>query len=175
QAIHVEASGLPRLADVLVAEPGYEAALAAALGPLADAFVAADSSEAARAGAAADSQITVMYPYASAQAEGGSLMEHVHTDPAHGLIARCLLGRVVVGRDVTLEGVFRSPGMVRAGKDARAEVAARRAALRLRIAELTPVAEQASVAARRSREAERRLVDLRAQAVEAGRIEDTRR
>ncbi len=174
-ALHIEASGLPRLADVLVPDSGYEAALAAVLGPLADAFVAGDSTEAAAAAASADAQTTVLYPYASATAEPGSLLEFVHTDHAHELIARVMLGRIVVGRDVSVEGVFRSPGLVRAGHDARAEMAARRTTLRRRIDELAPVAEQSTAAAAASREAERGLAELRAHAVEAGRIDETRR
>ena len=174
-AIHDEGAGLPRLRDVLTAEPGYELALFAALGPLADAFVASDSSHAAELAAGADSQATVLYPYATPQEEPGSLMEHVHTDFAHGLIARTLLGRVVVGRDVTMEGVYRAPGLVRAGRDVRAEVAARRTELRERIAELAPVAAAADESTARARDAERRLSELRGSAVEAARIDETRR
>jgi chromosome segregation protein len=175
EAIHADASGLPRLRDVITADPGYELALSAALGPLADAFVAEDSSHAAGIVGAADAQATALYPYASAEAEPGSLMEHVHTDLHHGLIARVLLGRVVVGRDVTLDGVYRAPGLVRAGKDARAEMAARRRELKARIAELAPEAEMMDELSARSREAQRMLADLRANAVDAARLDETRR
>ena len=174
-AIHVEGAGLPRLRDVLTAEPGYELALSAALGPLADAFVTSDSSHAAEIAAGADAQATVLYPYAAPQEEPGSLMEHVHTDLAHGLIARTLLGRIVIGRDVTLDGVFRAPGLVRAGRDARAEVVARQAELKERVAALMPIAATADAAAGQARAADRALAELRAQAVEAGRIAETRR
>jgi chromosome segregation protein len=175
EAIHLDGAGMPRLRDVLTAEPGYELALSAALGPLADAFVAADSTHAAEMASGAEAQATVLFPYASQQEEPGSLIEHVHTDLAHGLIARTLLGRIVVGRDVTLDGVYRAPGLVRAGRDARAEIAARRTALKERIGQLTPVAATADEATAQAREAERRLSQLRANAVEGARIDETRR
>ncbi|MGH7123587.1 MAG: AAA family ATPase, partial [Stellaceae bacterium] len=65
--------------------------------------------------------------------------------------------------------------MVRAGRDARAEVAARQAAPKERIAVLLPVAATADAAAAEARDADRALSELRAQAVEAGRIVETQR
>jgi len=167
--------GLPRLGDVLYANPGYEAALAAALGPLADAFVAAQEDAAAEAAHSGDSQSTVLYPDAAPEPEPYSLALHVRCDPAYDGIARRLLGRIVVGRDVTLDGEYRTPGLVRAGRDARAEVAVRRARLRLRISELGSASEGVETAAAKARTEELRLTDLRAQAAEAGRIGETRR
>ena len=167
--------GLPRLGDVLYANPGYEAALAGALGPLADAFVAGGEDAATDAARAGEAQSTVMFPDPAPEPEPGSLAEHVHCDPAYAAISRRLLGRVVIGRDVTLDGEYRAPGLVRAGRDARAEVAVRRAWLSARISELGPAAAGVEAAVARARTEERRLADLRAQAAEAGRIGETRR
>src|SRR5207248_9237954 len=51
-------------------------------------------------------------------------------------LARRLLGGVVVGGDVTVEGVYREPGMVRSGADPRVALEARRAELQRRIPKL---------------------------------------
>ena len=175
-ALQVHSSwGLPRLGDVLYANPGYEAALAAALGPLADAFVASGEEAAVEAAQAGESQSSVVFPDAAPEAEAGSLIEHVRCDPAYMPIARRLLGGLVVGRDVTLDGVYRAPGLVRAGRDARAEVAIRRVWLRSRIDDLTPVAEDAEALETMARSAEVHLAELRAQSAEAARIDETRR
>ena len=167
--------GLPRLGDVLYANPGYEAALAAALGPMADAFVAGGEDAASDVAHGGDSQSTVLFPDPAPEPEPGSLIEHVRCDPAYGGIARRLLGHVVVGRDVTLDGEFRAPGLVRAGRDARAELAARRSWIRVRVAELSAPAAGVDESAATARAAEERLADLRAQSVEAARIEETHR
>jgi chromosome segregation protein len=176
EALQVHSSwGLPRVGDVLYADAGYEAALAAALGPLADAFVAAGEDAALEAAHAGDSQSNVVYPEPAPTAEPGSLVEHVRCDPAYADIARRLLGRVVVDRDVTRDGVYRAPGLVRAGRDARAELAVRRKWIHSRMAELGQAVDAAAGAAEHARSAERRLAELRAHAAEAGRIEETRR
>ena len=176
EALQVHSSwGLPRVGDVLYAEAGYEAALAASLGPLADAFVAAGSEAALEAAEAGASQSTVVYPEAAPEPEPGSLVEHVRCDPAYAAIARRLLGRVVVDRDVTRDGVYRAPGLVRAGRDARAELSMRRKWIHSRMSELGQLAEASTAAAEEARSAERRLAELRAQAAEAGRIDETRR
>jgi chromosome segregation protein len=167
--------GLPRVGDVLYADAGYEAALAAALGPLADAFVSTAEEAALEAARAGDTQSSVVYPQEAPAAEPGSLVEHVRCDPAYADIARRLLGRIVVDRDVTRDGVYRAPGLVRAGRDARAELAARRKWIRSRISELGSAVDAAAGASDRALSAERRLGDLRAQAAEAGRITETRR
>src|SRR5258708_6549115 len=103
-----------RLGEVLIAKAGYEAALSAVLGPLVDAVVASDETSALTTASAADSQITALYPNEAPPAEAGSLLEHVTFDKQHESIARRLLGHVVVGRDVTIEGVYRAQGFVRA-------------------------------------------------------------
>ena len=143
------ASG-PRLGDVLVAEPGFEAALSAVLGPLADALVAADEYAAREAARSPEGQVTVVYPAPSSLATD-SLLDHVRCEPEYVAIARSLLSSVVIGRDVTLEGVFQAPGMIRAGVDGRGAVAVRRSQLRERIEGIAPgpwPAEQAFGAAR---------------------------
>jgi chromosome segregation protein len=167
--------GLPRLGDVLYADPGYEAALAAALGPIADAFVASSEEAAVEAAHAGDSQSSVVFPDQAPEPEPGSLVEHVRCDPAYTPVVRRLLGGVVVGRDVTLDGVYRAPGLVRAGRDARAEVAVRRVWLRSRVDDLAPRAEGAEEAEAHARSAEAHLAELRAQSVEAARVDETRR
>jgi chromosome segregation protein len=161
--------------DVLYADAGYEATLAAALGPLADAFVAHGDEAAMDAARTGDSQSTVVYPEPAPDAEPGSLAEHIRCDPAYADIARRLLGRIVVGRDVTRDGVYRAPGLVRAGRDARAELAVRRKWIHTRMSELGQAMDAATGSAEQARSAERRLVELRAQAAEAGRIDETRR
>ncbi|HAC44694.1 MAG TPA: hypothetical protein DCF65_01370, partial [Chloroflexi bacterium] len=92
------APGLIRLGDVLTAEPGYERALSAALGPLADALVAADEESAVSAGEMNRSQLTVLYPVAAApEPKAGSMFRHVRIRKGFELVARRLLGHVVVG------------------------------------------------------------------------------
>ena len=157
-ALQAHASwGLPRLGDVLYAEPGYEAALAAALGPLADAFVASGAEAALEAAQSGESQSSVLFPDTAPEPEAGALVGHVHCDPAYAPIVRRLLGGIVVGRD------------------ARAEVAVRRVWLRSRVDDLTPRAEGADEAAAHARSAEAHVAELRAQSVEAARVDETRR
>src|SRR5439155_354865 len=88
---------------------------------------------------------------------------------------RAILGGVVVGRDVTLDGVYHVPGMIRAGADGRAAVAERRAHLRARIAEFEPVADTLDDAALRAHGLNSKLSELRARAAEAGGLAETRR
>jgi chromosome segregation ATPase len=116
-----------RLRDVLTAEIGYEAAVAAALGPLLDATVATQEPLTPEHG-------TTLYPTEIAPPEHGSLYEHVTVRDGYAKIAQRLLGRIVVGRDVTLDGVYREPGLVRSGADDRADLAAQRTELRRQIA-----------------------------------------
>src|SRR5690349_1745581 len=119
------AEGL-RLRDVITAEPGYEAPVAAALGPLLEASVATDDPATPEHG-------TTLYPTDVAAPEDGSLLEHVTVLDRYARIAQRLLGRVVVGRDVTLDGVYREPGLVRSGGDDRTDLEAQRTALRRQI------------------------------------------
>jgi chromosome segregation protein len=170
------APGMERLSDVLAAEPGYEAALAAVLGPLMEAAVAGDERAALRATGSPGGQRTVLYPLAeTAAATQGSLLEHVRCRKGYEPIARRLLGHVVVGRDVTLDGVYREAGLIRAGSDARFEIDARRLRLREQIGALEPTAEKADASLARVKRAEAALGDLRTQAGGAAGLDDSRR
>jgi chromosome segregation protein len=167
--------GAVRLGDVLTAEAGYEAALSAVLGALADALVAADEASALEAAAPQEAQRTVLYPGAAAQPQHGSLLHHVRVAAGYEAVARRLLGDVVVGRDVTLDGVFREPGLVRGGKDPRVEMDARRARLRERISSIEALAADATETAQRARRAAEVHAELRSQAAGGARLDETRR
>ena len=169
-----DTSGL-RLGDVIQPEPGYEKALAAVLGPLADALVALDAKTAIETAGSSSGQTTVLYPSATGDAAAASLLHHVTVDAGYEAIARGILGGIVVGRDVTLDGVYHVPGMVRAGVDGRAAVAERRAHVRARIAELDPVAETLDDVALRAHGLDSKLSELRARAAEARGLAETRR
>jgi len=165
------APGLERLCDVLKPQPGYEAALSAVLGPLVDALVARD--ESAAANVKPERQLTVLYPTTVPHPRAGSLFEHVNCQAGYEEVARRLLGQVVVGEDVTLDGIFREPGMVRAGTDPRVAIDVRRHELRDRLAGLEPQAAQSEVALMRRQEAESALAELRSRAAGAARSEET--
>ena len=167
------APGLVRLCDVVTPKPGYEAALSAVLGPLVDALVARD--EGAARGPKSDRQLTILYPAAASQVRSGSLFEHVDCLDGFEEVARRLLGHVVVGEDVTLEGVYREPGLVRSGTDPRVAIDVRRRELRDRLAGLEPQAAQAEEAAKRRKEAESTLADLQSRAAGAARSGETAR
>ncbi len=168
--------GLMRLGDVLTAEAGYERALSAVLGPLADALVAADADRAAGAGDAHGSQRTVLYPMDTAPApKAGSMFHHVRIRSGYELVARRLLGHAVVGVDVTIAGVYREPGLIRAGSDPRVEIDARRARLEEQIDALAPAAPGADEIARRVKKAETALDDLRTQAAGATTLGEAKR
>ncbi len=125
-----------RLRDVITAEAGYEAALAAALGPLLDAVVAPDEAAALDSVKAADRQTTSLFPVDTSAPVEGSLYHLVTVRDGYEPIARRLLGGVVVGRDVTFDGVYREPGLVRAGTDPSAAANARRSELQSQISAL---------------------------------------
>jgi chromosome segregation protein len=167
------APGLQRLCDVLTPEPGYEAAFAAVLGSLVDALVARDAAKAGNA--VADHQQTVLFPIATPEPRSGSLFAHVRCHDGYEDIARRLLGQVVVGEEVTLEGVYREPGLVRAGTDPRVAIDVRRRELRDRLQSLEPQAARAADAAKKLREAEAALAGLRARSAGAARSEETAR
>jgi len=170
------APGLMRFGDVLTAEPGYERALSAALGPLADALVASDEEAAGRTEETTGPQLTVLYPLAaSPEPKAGSMFHHVRIRKGFELVARRLLGHVVVGVDVTIAGVYREPGLIRAGADPRVEIDARRARLEAEIETLAPVAAGADIAAKRIKESEARLDDLRTRAAGATSLEESER
>jgi len=109
-------SGL-RLRDVITVESGYEAAVASALGPLLDALVVTEEDAALDSVRGAHRQTTALYPVATSDPDEGSLYRHVKIRPGYETIAHRLLGPIVVGRDVTLDGLYREPGLVRAGAD----------------------------------------------------------
>src|SRR5438445_536085 len=156
EALRPASSSGVRLGEVITARAGYEAALAAALGPLLDAMVVADESAAVESTRAADRQVTALFPVDAAEPVDGSRYHHVEIRDGYEPLARRLLGGVVVGRDVTVEGVYREPGMVRSGADPRAALEARRAELQRRIPKLEVDAGLASDTAselRRLREA----------------------
>ncbi len=167
--------GLERLSDVIIPEAGYEAALSAVLGGLVDALVAPAEAAAADAAARSDAQRTVLYPDPAAQPRQGSLYAHVRCRLGYEDIARRLLGQVVVGADVTLDGIYREPGMVRAGTDPRVAIDARRSQLRERITELEPQAAPAVESSKRLAEAQARLADLRSRTAGASRFDETAR
>ncbi|MFI5283202.1 MAG: chromosome segregation SMC family protein [Candidatus Dormibacterales bacterium] len=168
------ADGL-RLGDLLTADPGYEAALSAVLGPLAEAVVAATSNEAETLVGAGRPQTTVMFPVDAPEPRAGSLYEHVRWPERFEPIACRLLGGVVVGEDVTLDGVYRESGLVRAGADPRLAMDMRRAGLRARIAELQPQAASREEASAGLKRAEARLAELRARSAGASNSEETAR
>jgi chromosome segregation protein len=170
------APGLMRLGDVLTAEPGYERALSATLGPLVDALVAADEVAAASAGETRGHQRTVLYPFAAApEPKTGSMFHHVRIRKGFEQVARRLLGHVVVGVDVTIAGVYREPGLIRAGADPRVEIDARRARLEEQIEALEPTAAGADIAAKRIKDAEAGLDELRKRAAGATSLEESER
>jgi chromosome segregation protein len=170
------APGLVRLGEVLTPEAGYEAAVSAALGSLVDALVAPDETRAITAAAPAGKQLTVLFPAASSEsARPGSLFEHVTCSAGYELVARRLLGHVVIGEDVTMQGVYRELGMVRAGADPRVEIDARRSRLRDRIATLEPEMLEGEAAGARLKAAEAKLAELRGQVAGAGKLEESQR
>ncbi len=168
--------GLVRLGDVVTAEPGYERALSAVLGPLVDAHVAPDEESASRAGDTDTTQRTILYPLeAAGTPKPGSMFQHVRIRQGHELVARRLLGHVVVGVDVTIAGVYREPGVVRAGADPRVEIDARRTRLHDEIDSLAPSALRTDSAAIRLKETESALDELRTRAAGAAGLEDSSR
>jgi chromosome segregation protein len=141
-----------------------------------DALVAADESAAVSAAPAADPQRTVLYPATALMApKPGSLMEHVSVRQGHERVANRLLGHIVVGDDVTVLGVYREDGLVRAGADPRVEIDARRSRLRQRIAGLEPKMLEGEAAGGRLKLAETKLAELRALAAGATRLEESQR
>jgi chromosome segregation protein len=165
--------GLLRLSDVLTPEAGYEAALSAVLGPLVEALVEQDEQAALGSAGAGDHQRTVLFPVPAPDPLPGSLLEHTRCRTGYELIARRLLGHVVVGDGVTKDGVYRHAGMVRAGSDPRLEIDTRRAHLRERMTALEPAASLAGGAAQKVKQAESELAHLRARAGSAARSEET--
>jgi chromosome segregation protein len=166
---------LRRVGDVVLAEPGFEAALSAALGPLIDAWAAPDEAAARAAATTTDQQATVLYPDGDPAVEAGALVEHVTCEPGFESLGRRLLGRVVVGRDVTAEGVYHEPGLVRAGSDPRVALAARRRRLADEIARVEPVASESRQRGDEARRAQGRMNELRSQAGQRKQLDDVAR
>jgi chromosome segregation protein len=170
------AAGLPRLGDVVTAEAGYGRALSGVLGPLIDALVASDEAPAATASEAGESQRTILYPIAaSLDPKPGSMFHHVRVRTGYELVARRLLGQVVVGVDVTVAGVYREPGLIRAGADPRVAIDARRHNLQEQIDDLASAAAHADSAAKHVKEAEAALDDLRTRAAGATGLDESKR
>ena len=119
-----------RLGEVITAEPGFESALSAALGPLVDAVVAADEAAALRSVTRAGRQLTAIFAIEAPDPDDRSLYHHVRIRPGFEPIARRLLGRAFVDE----HGVYREPGLIRAGADPRSALDARRAEIRKEIA-----------------------------------------
>ncbi|HEY4026744.1 MAG TPA: AAA family ATPase, partial [Candidatus Dormibacteraeota bacterium] len=163
---------LRRVGDVILAQPGFEAALSAAVGPLIDAWAAPDEVSAHAAATSNDQQATVLYPDGEPEVESGSLFEHVACEAGFEALGRRLLGRVVVGRDVSMEGVYREAGLVRAGSDPRVALAARRRRLADEIAQVEPVAAQSRQRGEESRRAQGRVNELRSQAGQRRQLDD---
>ncbi|MEO8745990.1 MAG: AAA family ATPase [Candidatus Dormiibacterota bacterium] len=165
--------GLVRLSDMISPEPGYAAALSAVLGPLVDALVAPDDAAAVKGTPKTGGQRTVLYPVLASEPRQGSLFAHVVCRKGFEDVARRLLGHVVVGEHVTLDGVYREPGLLRAGSDPRVAIDVRRAELRKRIAELEPLASRAGEARQLLVQVQARLADLRSRAGAATRSDET--
>jgi chromosome segregation protein len=118
--------GAPALADTLSADPGYELALAAALGPRLRAAVAADLAEGARLldRAGRDGGAALIAPGRAEAPDHGSppaagaepLLAHVHADRDDGL-AHALLARVwVVDAFEGVDPAFRGVAVTRDGR-----------------------------------------------------------
>ncbi len=170
------APGLMRLGDVITAEPGYERALSGTLGPLVDALVAADEDVAARESGEGESQRTIFYPFGAApEPRAGSMFHHVRVRNGYELVARRLLGQVVVGVDVTVAGVYREPGLIRAGADPRVAIDARRSLLAEQIDNLASAVARADSAAKQVKEAEGDLDEMRTRAAGATSLDESKR
>lgn len=163
---------LKRVGDVMLAEPGYEVVVSAVLGPLVDAWAAPGEDVASAAATSTSQQATVLYPTADAEVEPGSIFVHVRCEPGYEPLARRLLGSIVVGREVSRDGVYREPGLIRAGGDPRVAMAARRRRLMDEIAELEPVAAAARERSEQSRVAEARVHELRSTAGQRVRLDE---
>lgn len=167
ESLHrAQVADLPRVVELLDPEPGFEAALAAVLGSLGEAWVAPDR-ETAEATVARLKVGVVLYPEpgeASARPPAGSLAEHVRCRAEYGWLTGRLLGSARLTEaglpGVTRDGVYREPGLVRAGDEPRVRLEARRRRLLARIAELEGSAPAAAAARERLTVVERELAQL---------------
>jgi chromosome segregation protein len=103
------------------------------------------------------------------------MFHHVRYRSGYELVVRRLLGHVVLGVDVTIAGVYREPGLIRAGADPRVEIDARRAHLNEEIESLASRGAGAEAAAKRVKEAEAALDDLRRRAAGATSLDESTR
>src|SRR2546430_1939480 len=156
----------------LPGRPAFCAAVSAGPGPRVEAAGAPDGQGALRAVEGADRETTAVFAVDSPRPEAGSLYEHVHVRVGYEVIARRLLGGVVVGREVTREGVFRASGMLRAGADPRTALDARKAELQEEIRTHEHGAADASDATRGVESAYARLARLRSDAAAAPRPDE---
>jgi chromosome segregation protein len=141
-----------RVGDVITAEPGFERALSAALGPLVDAVVASDEAGALKSVSGAKQQLTAIFPIDAPDPDDRSLYHYVRIREGFEPIARRLLGRAYVDE----HGVYREPGLYRAGEDPRIALDARRARIREEISriDVPPLAQlEATLAELRKRSA----------------------
>jgi chromosome segregation protein len=168
ESLRPPAAGGPRLGEVITAHNGYEAALSAVLGPLVDAVVTADENAALSAAGDTATQVTALYPVEGTRAASASLLNHVNVRGGYEAVALRLLGGVVVGRDVTHDGVYRERGLVRAGADPRAALDARKVELKAEVSRLERRAEGAAPA-------RTRVADLRARVSGAMSAEEVAR
>ena len=168
EALRPAAEGGPRLGEVITAHNGFESALSAVLGPLVDAVVMPDEDAASAAVGGANSQVTALFPSDASRAAQGSLIHHVNVRSGYEAVALRLLGGIVVGRDVTQQGVYRERGLYRGGADPRAELDARKVELNAEIARLEKTA--GGVDALRTD-----VIALRAKASGAGHPEEVNR
>ncbi|HEX6350308.1 MAG TPA: AAA family ATPase [Candidatus Dormibacteraeota bacterium] len=174
RALRPEPAGrLRRVGDVVLARPGFEAALSAVLGPLVDAWAAPDEKAARTAAEGAADQVTVVWPVAAPPARAGSLVEHVRCEPGFEALAARLLGGVVVGEEVSAEGVYGEAGLLRSGSDPRVRLAARIRALLDRQAELEPLAARVDSLLAAERAAATRLAELQTAASGRRRLDET--
>ena len=178
-----EEAGARRVGDVIIAEPGWEAALSAVLGPLVDAFVTAGAPDAERLAAGSSSQRTVFFPGGAEtspiEPRPGSLLANVRCERGYEWLAERLLGHVLAGEGAppaaTRAGVYRDRGVLRAGADPRVELAARRRRMLDRIHELEPLAGRAQELAEAARETGRRRTELKADQSARGRLDEESR
>jgi chromosome segregation protein len=168
ETLRPPADGGPRLGEVITAHRGYEAALSAVLGALVDAVVVLDEQSAISTIGQTTTQLTALFPIESSRPARGSILEHVNVRSGFEAVALHLLGGVVVGRDVTQEGVYREQGLARAGADPRVALDSRKVELTADIARLqaTPQALEGARA---------KVADLRARAAGAPHPDEVNR
>ncbi|HKW78433.1 MAG TPA: AAA family ATPase, partial [Candidatus Limnocylindria bacterium] len=132
---------------------------------LVDAVVVTDEAAAVESVARARQQLTAIFAIDAPDADDRSLYHFVRISEGFEPIARRLLGRAFVDE----RGVYREPGLVRAGADPRAALDGRRAQIREEIARIES-AEAPSLA-----DSEAKLAALRKRAAGAANAGETAR